>query len=72
MKTYTTFRAFIPKDPHDSWSSDHTTREYANLDDLMASLEPRKKLPGGLDGVRIFRREVTPWELVETFTAETA
>lgn len=51
------YSAWIPGDPHDSWSQCRNTN-WMPFKDLMVHLDSRASLPGGNEGVVVSKRYV--------------
>lgn len=58
MESYE-FRAHFPGSSHDSWIQGGFT-PWESENELLKRLVTRSKLPDGLDGVKVFKRQVFP------------
>jgi hypothetical protein len=59
MKDTYEYRAYFPRDPHDSWVQGGYT-PWETERELIHRLAMRSKLPAGLEDVKVFKRIVCP------------
>jgi hypothetical protein len=52
------YQAFLPADPHDSWSQDRMTVIYSSLGALLQdpAIQLRQSPPWTMEGVKLYRR----------------